>query len=70
MRFLETVTFFGNDALVPINRIECITFRVSDTGSYEINIKGKGKYEWAEFFEDEEEAQARYAMIKKIIEAE
>ncbi len=69
MKFLETITFLGNDVLIPIHKIEYIMFKITDRGSYEINIKGKGKYEWSEFFDDEKKAEKRYNMIKEILEA-
>lgn len=70
-RFLETITFLGNDVLVPIKRIEYIMFRINENGSYEISIKGRGKYEWFEHFgEDEKKANARYEMIKGIVNAD
>jgi len=70
MKFLETITFMGNDALVPIDSIKVITYRVNENGSYEIIITGKGKFEWVECFDkDKKKADARYKMIKEIIEA-
>ncbi len=70
MKFLETLTFLGNDILIPIDRIEYIVWRVNEKGCHEINIKGEGKFEWVEIFDTREKAEVRYNMIKKIIEAE
>lgn len=68
-RFLETVTFLGNDVLVPINSIRCITCRIGERGSYQIAITGEGEWEWVEHFEDSKKCDIRYKMIKEIIGA-
>ncbi len=65
--FLETITFFGNDVLVPISKIELIWITHDENGG-EIHIKGEGKLEWVEFFgKDDEKLNARYEQIKKIV---
>lgn len=68
MNFLETITWMGNDALVPIKDIQYINFKTHET-SYEIEIKGKDALGWSEHFDDEKKARERYEMIKKIIGA-
>ncbi len=67
MKFLETITFLGNDALVPIDKIKYINTSYSDK-SYKISITGYDG-DWVECFDDEEKMQKRYKMIKRIIQA-
>ncbi len=70
MKFLETITFFGNDVLVPIDKIQYISMRMNNNNSWEIVIKGEGEYEWVEHFgTNSAKAQERYEMIKDIVEA-
>ncbi len=66
--FLETITFLGNDVLVPISKIECVTYKATDNG-YQICIKGQGEWEWQENFDSIEPANERYKMIKQILKA-
>jgi len=67
MEFLETITFMGSDALIPINRIKYINFSCSD--GYRIKITSDDG-DWEECFgNDMDKANARYKMIKKIIKA-
>lgn len=68
MKFLESITFMGNDVLIPIKKIEYITLRQNNS-NYEILIKGQGEYGWEEHFKDEKKALKRYNMIKEIVEA-
>jgi len=68
MRFLETITFMGNDALVPIDRIKWINFTYIDGWRIKI-VSDDG--DWEECFgDDDDKASKRYVMIKRIIEAE
>lgn len=69
--FLESITFFGNDFLVPINKITSITFSCEENG-YKINIKGGEFFEIEEHFcrDEKKKANNRYKMIKKIVRAE
>jgi len=67
--FLETITFLGNDVLIPINRIEYIMLNINEKGTYVITIKGEGKYEWVEHFSNNKLALERYDQIKNIIKA-
>ncbi len=68
--FLESITFLGNDVLVPIDKITSIIFGCGEDG-YKINIKGGDFFEFEEFFgRDEQKANKRYEMIKKIVRAE
>lgn len=67
MKFLETITFFGSDALVPIDRIKYINQSYNEN-NIEIKITSDDG-DWVECFEDEEKANKRYEMIKHIIEA-
>lgn len=39
MSFLETITFFGDDVLVPIKDIKLISIKYGENG-WEIRIKG------------------------------
>ena len=65
MKFLETITFLGNDALVPIDRIKYINLSYND--GYRIKITSDDG-DWEECFgKDQEKANKRYEMIKKII---
>jgi len=68
MKFIETITFMGNDVLVPIKKIEYIMMRANEKG-YEITIKGRHEFEWVEHFADHKKALVRYKMIMKIIKA-
>lgn len=69
MMFLETITAFGNDALIPINRIKYVNNTVSDRGGYMIRIKtDDGDYE-EHFEKDGDKCLFRYNMIKKILRA-
>lgn len=69
MKFLETITTFGNDVLVPIDRIKHINFLAKDSG-FEIIITSDDG-EWCECFtpKGEEKANQRYEIIKKLIDA-
>jgi hypothetical protein len=65
MNFLETITFLGNEALVPINRIKYVNFLYGDKTSIKI-VSDDG--DWEEHFgHEEEKAIARYEEIKKIL---
>jgi hypothetical protein len=67
-KFLETITDFGNDVLVPINRIKFVNFSYKENG-HEIQITSEDGT-WIECFEkDEKKANCRYRMIKNILEA-
>jgi len=67
-RFLKTITFLGNDVLIPINKIENILISYND--GWRIKIKGEGDYSWEECFgDDEAKCYTRYEMIKEIIGA-
>jgi hypothetical protein len=69
MKFLETITGWGDDTLVPINRIKRISFHILNEAKFEITIFcDEGEH--VECFQDEDKATARYEQIKKIIEAE
>jgi hypothetical protein len=68
MKFLETITFMGNDALVPIDRIKYINLRY--TTGYEISIVSDDG-DWIECFDkDGDKASKRFDQIKQIIEAQ
>ncbi len=67
-KFLETITFMGNDVLVPVDRIQYIMARCGEKG-WEISIKGEGEFEWVEHFgDDDKKMLKRYNMIKHILE--
>jgi hypothetical protein len=69
IRFLETITFFEYDVLVPINRITLIWITYGANG-WELHIKGEGEFEWVEHFgKDEEKLNKRFAIIKEIVGA-
>lgn len=67
--FLETITFVGNDALVPVDKIKHINRGYYENG-YQIKIKSIYEdAEWVECFgEDEKKCDERYRQIKKILE--
>ena len=65
--FLETITFLGNDALIPIEKIKYINTGYSER-SYKIIITGYDG-DWVECFDTDEKMKIRYEMIKKIIKA-
>lgn len=68
-RFLETITAFENDVLVPIDRIKYVHVTFTNNNSWKIVIKGDDG-EWEEFFKDTERLNVRYKEIKDILEAE
>lgn len=64
-RFLETITFYGNDVLVPIERIKFINLTFEKDWIIRI-VSDDG--DWEEHFgKDEQAARERYARIKKVI---
>lgn len=68
MKFLETITWLGNDVLVPIDRIKYINKTASENG-IEIIIKSDDG-EWIECFgKDSVKAHKRYKMIQKIVKS-
>jgi len=69
MKFLESITWLGNDVLIPIANIEHIIMKAKDDEGYQIIITGQGKLGWEEHFKNEKEARKRYEIIKEIIEA-
>ncbi len=65
--FLETVTAFGNDVLVPIKDIKIIWITYGAHG-WELHIKGQDENEWVECFEkDTDKLNFRYEMIKYLL---
>lgn len=69
MEFLETITSFGNDALIPIDRIKYINLSIISENSIVIKIISDDGH-WEEHFDDEDDADTRYREIKKIVEGE
>ncbi len=68
MNFLETITFLGDNILVPINRIRYIYIR--HIKGWEIHIIGDNDIDLSEHFgEDNQKLNKRYEEIKKIIKA-
>ena len=71
MRFLETITFLGNEALIPIDKIKYINLSATERG-YVIRITGYDG-DWEEHYSnsdsDVKKCELRFKMIKKIIEA-
>lgn len=66
MKFLETITFSGEDALVPIDRIKFV-FRYYGEHGLKIKIvTDDGEFEEG-FDKNEDKANLRYEMIKKIL---
>jgi len=68
MKFLETISCLGYDALIPINRIKSIAYSVTSKG-YRIQIWCDDENDWTEDFTDKKKADFRYEMIKEILEA-
>jgi hypothetical protein len=69
MKFLETITAFGDNILIPIDRIQYIAIRYGVNG-WEIHIVGDDEMDIVECFQkDDDKLNKRYEMIKKIIEA-
>lgn len=67
MKFLETITVFGNDVLVPIKDIKIIWITYGTNG-WELHIKGQDKNEWVEHFEkNTDKLNIRYEMIKYLL---
>lgn len=68
-KFLETITFFMNDLLIPIDRIKSISVMHSQEG-WEIKISSDDGMETVEcFHKDQDKMQKRYEQIKDIIKA-
>ena len=67
-RFLETITFMGNDILIAISDIKCIYLTYVDK-SHKIVIKCFSETETEENFSDGDKAVIRYQQIKDIIGA-
>lgn len=66
--FLESITGFDNDVLIPINRIQWIKFGTYENG-FMIKIKSDNG-EWHECFNDDKnKAEIRYKTIKEIIKS-
>ncbi len=64
--FLETITFFGNVVLVPINRIKYINATYEDE-TYRIKIVSDDG-DWEEYYgNDEINYNLRYENIKEIL---
>lgn len=68
-RFLETITFMGNDMLIPINSIRCVYSTFEEDGCA-IIIKFEDNNKTSEHFEDEDKMTTRFNKIKYIIGAE
>ena len=67
MKFLETITGWGDEVLVPINKIELIWIKYGE-GGWEIHIKGDGQFEWVEHFgKDEDKINDGFEMIKYLL---
>lgn len=65
--FLETITAFGYEALIPIKDIEYIWVTYSANG-WEIHIKGHDECEWIEcFHKDEDKLNKRLEIIKCLL---
>ena len=68
MKFLETITAFGDNILIPIDRIKFIS--VKYINGWEIHIDGGEDFDLIECFgKEEDKATIRYEKIKNIIEA-
>ena len=68
-RFLKTITFMGNDFLIPINSIRCV-YSTFDENGCKIIIKFETDNETSEGFNDEDKMRVRFNQIKEIIGAE
>ncbi len=67
MKFLETITALGNDALIPIDRIKYINY--CDEGGLVIKIFTDDGDFMECFGENFEKAEKRYTQIKNIVGA-
>lgn len=67
MQFIETVTAFGDDVLVPVNRIKYINY-IYNNGYRIVITSDDGSWEEC-FAENDEIAQFRYQEIKRILNA-
>lgn len=65
--FLESITFTGNDVLIPIDRIKYINYGYYEN-SFQIKIYSDDG-DWIECFDDDKKAQIRYQQIKNIVGA-
>lgn len=78
IRFLETINFFGDDVLIPIDRIAFINLKGKEDGCF-ISIKAKGDKAAPDYFNLEEhfgfsdvetkKAETRWQQIKDILGA-
>ena len=66
--FLETITFLGNDMLIPIGDIQCI-YTGYNGRSYKITIKCFSGSETEENFDDGDKMLARYKQLRTILKA-
>lgn len=68
-RFLESITFFGNDILIPIDRIKWIRSEYVDQ-AWQIKIFAEDEIDLVEYFgNDEDKLKKRYEQIKNILKA-
>lgn len=66
-RFLETITGFGDNILLPINRIKFISIGYKEHG-WQIKIVSDEEGESIEYFEkDNDRLNIRYEQIKEIL---
>lgn len=65
-KFLETISFIGWDAIIPIANIKAIYTSYSE-GSYKIRILTIHDDDYIECFQEEDKMHVRYNEIKKII---
>jgi hypothetical protein len=67
MIFLETITAFGYEVLVPISRIRFIY--ITNKENWEIHICGINEEEWVECFsmKEEDKMTKRFNQIKKLL---
>lgn len=68
-RFLETVTFMGNDVLIPIDRIKYINMSSNENGFVIKITSDDGEWDENFYIKEEIKAKKRYKMLKEIIKA-
>lgn len=64
--FIETITFFGNSALIPIDRIKHIHTTYSDD-SYKLVITSDEQVEHVECFKTDDDLCVRYDELKLML---
>ena len=66
MKFLETITFSGNEMLIPVSSIRTI-YKTADENSDKLVITFDEDNKTVEYFKTYEELERRYQEVKKLL---